>query len=235
MSIRILLALVAAVFAAALPVGAIEISGKAIAEFAVKTTAMELGAKGPRWDITAGGVRDVAVDLDQCRLVAGRIPSNAHGSFRVSVKVRCAGKTAAVRSVAVRVRRLLHVAVARRKLRRHEIIHPDIFSLEDRWKDAVLGRPIKPEGSSWETSRIIRAGSVLTENNTRLVPDVRRGRPVVLVAAVGRLRVKMSGIALRDGYPGEIVRAKTLPGGKIISGRVMRGGRLAVDVGIASN
>ncbi len=121
------------------------------------------------------------------------------------------------------VRVFQRVVVARRRIRRGEVISKDLVRLQraelsspndDVATDlaAVLGR---------EARHDVPAFAALTGRALAAARVVRRGTPVMLVARRGRLRVTALGIAEQDGALGQFIPVRNRDSQKIVHGRVV--------------
>ncbi|MDH3714341.1 MAG: flagellar basal body P-ring formation chaperone FlgA [Gammaproteobacteria bacterium] len=80
-----------------------------------------------------------------------------------------------------------------------------------------------------ETKRAIAAGVTLTPDKVAPIKLVRNGEVVHLVSASKHVRVAARGKALSDGAAGHTVRVRNLSSGRIVEGRVIGLGKVAVQ------
>jgi len=66
-----------------------------------------------------------------------------------------------------------------------------------------------------------RAGTVLAARDLLVVPLIRRGERVGIVAKVKGIRVKVAGVSREDGQRGELVRVKNLMSRRMLMARVV--------------
>ncbi len=150
---------------------------------------------------------------------------------QVYATVACTGEVAWRIFVPVRVAAFADVVVAARALPRGQRLGAADLRLAKRdlaglnhgyYRDPA-------ELQAWETRRSVRAGTVLTPTAVAPRKLVRNGEAVTLVAAAGRLRVAARGKALGDGAEGHTVRVRNSATGRVVEGRVIGPGRVAVD------
>ncbi len=79
-----------------------------------------------------------------------------------------------------------------------------------------------------ETKRAVAAGAVLTPDKVAPIKLVRNGEVVHLVSSASGIQVAARGKALNDGAVGHTVRVRNLSSGRVVEGRVIGPGRVAV-------
>lgn len=79
-----------------------------------------------------------------------------------------------------------------------------------------------------ETKRAIASGAALTPDKVAPIKLVRNGEVVHLVSASSNVKVAARGKALNDGAVGHTVRVRNLSSGRVVEGRVIGPGRVAV-------
>jgi len=84
------------------------------------------------------------------------------------------------------------------------------------------------ELSSLETKRAVASGTALTPDKVAPIKLVRNGEIVHLVSTSSQVQVAARGKALSDGAAGHTVRVRNLSSGRIVEGRVVGPGRVAV-------
>lgn len=80
-----------------------------------------------------------------------------------------------------------------------------------------------------ETRRAIAAGVTLTPDKVAPIKLVRNGEVVQLVSTSSRVKVAARGKALSDGAAGHTVRVRNLSSGRVVEGRVIGLGKVAVQ------
>jgi len=145
------------------------------------------------------------------------------GSVPVHVTIqrgdRAVGRATAVLTVRVFQRML----VARRRIRRGEVLTKDMVRLQrgeltSMHNDSVtdladaLGREARVD---------ISAFAVVSRQALAAARVVRRGALVTLLAQRGRLRVSAHGIAEQDGAAGQLIRVRNRDSRKLVYGRVV--------------
>ena len=79
-----------------------------------------------------------------------------------------------------------------------------------------------------ETKRAVAAGAALTPDKVAPIKLVRNGEEVHLVSTSDHVQVAARGKALGDGAAGHTVRVRNLSSGRVVEGRVIGPGRVAV-------
>lgn len=149
-------------------------------------------------------------------------PDLARGSARVSVPVTCAaGATWTIR-VLVQVQMLREVLVTNRALARGDVIGAGDVRTEERdvTRLAYGYLPDVAAAAGRHVRRPLGAGTVLTPSMLAAREVVQRGQQVSVVAQLGDIRVRASGIALQAGDQGDVVRVKSLSCGCVVQGTV---------------
>lgn len=122
------------------------------------------------------------------------------------------------------------VAVARRDLKRGETLGPSEITWESRQIEkstAALLRKGELDGLCTRLS--IKAGTVLTERHTEIMPLVQRKQNVYVTAQRGALVITLRAEALDNGVKGESIRLKNLESGQLIRGTVTAVGTVQLD------
>jgi flagella basal body P-ring formation protein FlgA len=154
----------------------------------------------------------------QTSLPGGRVRGN-----RVSVAVRCLGPQPWTVRVAVDVRVYRRVLVTTRALVRGDHISaPDVTAQE---RDvSTLGYGYVTDLAQIEhraMARPVSAGAVLTPSMLAHREVVRRGDRVTLLAAIGSVSVRASGMALAGGDDGQRVRVRNVSSGQVVDATVV--------------
>lgn len=175
--------------------------------------------------------------LSDTEVVAVGSAKSASGSFLERPTDRAVFGVDVVRSdhrpttmwVTARVERAADVVVARRPLRRQEVLTADDLEVQAR----VIGlRDVTPAPTEALIGRrMVRAvprGAVLGLEHVEETPVIRRGEIVLLVAETGGVRIVARGRAKEDGYAGRQIPVLNADSGKIVYGEVVDASTVSV-------
>lgn len=154
----------------------------------------------------------------------GKIVNTGMGNQTVGVK--CLSPVSWTVYVSVKVKVFQNVVVTTKALPTHHILtmndvkmQPmDLGSLRQGYLehiDQIIGQELK---------YTISLGSVIKPQNIRAQKIVHRGEKIVLVAAIGNMRVRMNGTALSNASLGERVRVKNSSSKRVVEGVVEAAG-----------
>ena len=73
-------------------------------------------------------------------------------------------------------------------------------------------------------------GAVITPTSIKPTRAIRRGEKVTILARRKGIEIRMSGVALADGAPGDLVRVRNILSKKIIQGIVTKYGEVRVRI-----
>jgi len=121
------------------------------------------------------------------------------------------------------------VVIAIRPLGLHHVITEEDVKLVYREKrdSRTISDPREVIGK--EVRRPIGKNNVVKRNYLKEAPLVKRGSLVILIAEKGNLKVSTKGLAREDGGLGAIIRVENVTSGKIVTGRIVEPGVVAVD------
>ena len=177
---------------------------------------------GGRLEVVADDL-DVRLRLPLCaQALQVSVPFNGRTGGRITTQVRCAGPAPWKLYVPVRLVLFQPVLVATRALARDSVLQKEDFVLQDRDTGRLsygyLGRVDDIVGQ--RLRKALAPGEVLTPNNLKTPPLVRRGQQVTLEARGRGLTVRMAGVAGDDGVRGEVITVKNLRSGEEVQGIV---------------
>lgn len=173
-------------------------------------------------DIENLEVTSYRFDLYTDRAIVGTVP------FKVILNIDGSDQTF---TATARVRLFKKVAVAARRLSRHEIVGVDdvrmetrdITLLTDRYfedVDSVLGK---------RTRRVINAGRIVEFSDLEDIPDIERGADVMVSVVIGAVTVTAKAQALEDGSIGDRIIVRDLTTGKRLTVTVVGKGLAVLD------
>lgn len=179
------------------------------------------------------GAMDPRLRLGECSggLEVDYANDQARRSGRVLTAVRCAAPVRWRLYVPVQVDAFADVVVARRALPRGHSLERADLAVEKR-NLARLGQGFYREPAaleSWVTRRPLAAGAALTPVAVTRPRLVRNGESVALLASANGVKVVARGTALGDGAAGQTVRVRNASSGRVVEGRVIARGKVAVD------
>jgi len=170
-----------------------------------------------------GKVASYRFGLYTDRTVAGTVP------FKITVTF--ADGTERTYTATARVRLFKSVAVAARRLRRHEVVDREDIRVETRditfmsdayfeTRDAVVGK---------RTRRMINAGTILAASDVEAIPIIERGSDVMVSVVIGAVTVTSKARALEDGSLGDCIVVRDLTTGKRLKVMVVGRGMVVLD------
>jgi len=127
--------------------------------------------------------------------------------------------------VSLRVQVETVVPVAARALPKGETLYKDMIRWEKREVSGIRGDWPDPDdvitdGETW-TRRSIKAGDVITLSALENKPDVLRGDIVTLIAHKGNVSVETQGIAIEEGFRGDVIRVENPQYNRILRAEVL--------------
>lgn len=179
------------------------------------------------------GRLDPRLRLSQCHLpLEPFLPPGANLDGNTSVGIRCQDHKPWSLYVAARIIKFADVYIAKRFLPRGRQLQADDFTLERRDissqavgyitdLDAIVGKMVR---------RPLRYNSVIPPNALYEPTLVKRGQQVTIVARHTGVNVRMKGKALKNGTEGEVIRVENLSSKRIIEGKVLSAGIVAVQL-----
>jgi len=179
------------------------------------------------------GKLDRRLRLKQCELpVNVTLPSTSRRVGGVTVKVTCEKGPSWTIYVQSEVERFGFVMVAKRGLRRGDIISQEDIEPRRVSLGMVRGGYItKIENIlDWEVKRTISVGRIVAPNSIRRQLLVKRGDIVVIIAKNRMFEVKMSGVAKSSGAKGDTVQVINQSSKKIVEGVVIGVGVVQVPM-----
>lgn len=150
------------------------------------------------------------------------VPAGMVRGERLTVAVSCPGPRPWKLHIPVAMAEMMEVVVARSARPRDAVLEMDGLALEERdvtqLRQGYLTDPQDLAGQ--RLRRSVVAGQVIQPGMLKVDPVIRRGQRVTLVAANGPVRVKMAGLALADGAPGQRISVRNLSSDREIEGVV---------------
>ncbi|MEE8482518.1 MAG: flagellar basal body P-ring formation chaperone FlgA [Acidiferrobacterales bacterium] len=193
---------------------------------------VELSKRGVTGNIKVGQL-DSSLRLVRCsKTLEAFFPSHRRKIGKLSIGVRCKGVATWTIYVPARVGVLDKVVVASRALPQGRLITTgdvqlvtrDLANLTDgyllRLRDAI-GQPLR---------RPLTIGAVITPASIQPAGMVRRGDKVTILAHRKGVEVRIPGIAMADGAPGDRIKVRNSLNKKINEGVVTRYGEIKVEI-----
>jgi flagella basal body P-ring formation protein FlgA len=175
----------------------------------------------PSLGVRSADIASYTFEILSAKPVAGTVP----------FKVNLLGKDGTETSLAAtaRVRIFDTVAVAARRVGRHEILVRGDIRLERRevtpLRDGYFTDPAELAGK--RVRRVITSGYLLQTSDVEPVPVVERGSGVTVSVVMGAVTVTSKAKALEDGDLGDLIRVQEITTGKRLIGMVA-GERLVI-------
>ncbi len=149
-------------------------------------------------------------------------------------KVRIHTKDSSYRDFAIQafIRTFEDVLIAKRDLKRGEIADKDMFILERVETTFLRDGFIKDNGEvlGKRLKKFLKKGEIIFGSYFEELPSVVSGERVKILAIVGNVKVETDGIAKSSGKINDNVRVLNLSSGKLISGKVIGRGVVAVEI-----
>ncbi len=193
---------------------------------------VETARQGKKGEIKVSRL-DPRLRLAQCdRKLEAFFPNYGRKIGNLSIGVRCKGIKTWTIYVPVRIGVLDKVVVASRALPQGHVIVASDIQLETRDLSTLSGgyllKPREVMGQSLRRPVII--GAVITPTSVKPTRAIRRGEKVTILASRKGIEVRMSGVALADGAPGDLIRVRNILSKKIIQGIVTKYGEVRVRI-----
>ncbi len=195
------------------------------------TNILENNLQGSMTVKVTTGRLDSRLRLRQCELpLEPFLPSGSNLSGNTSIGVRCEGRKPWSLYVSAKISKYADVFVSTRflargielterdfTLKRHDISNQSHGYITDikEIKGKILRRPL-------------RHNTVIPPNALNEAMLVKRGDRVTILAQNSGVKVHMKGKALKNGAAGELIRVQNLSSKRIIEGRVLSAGVVAV-------
>lgn len=166
---------------------------------------------------------DSRLRLPQCgAALESFLPSGANLGSRATVGVRCQQGAMWTVYVPVNIETEVQVLVLRRAVSQDSAISSQDVELQTRRFKGPSSKYLTDVSQlrGMRAKRSLPVGSILVVDG--LAPDVlvKRGQQVVLLATVGGIEVRASGIALTDGGAASRVRVQNSSSSKVVEGTV---------------
>lgn len=171
-------------------------------------------------------VPDVSPDLE----VVDTTGPNAAGMVRVRMRMLDGGETLGEARATVRGAVKGPVLVATETLARGEVVPAESVEVVEADLTKLRSEPVRSLAALGDRvpDRTIGAGRTLEKSLLEARPVVRKGDPVELVVRNGAVTVSATGIARRDGAPGDRIVAVNASSGKELLGEVQPDGSILV-------
>ena len=170
-------------------------------------------------------------DLTGCEVkVYPLTQAEPKGRFSLRVELLAEGRQIETGTAVLEIRRAADLWVPTRTIQRGEILSPELFTVK-RIDVTSITEPMLNDLSHRDGCRakqLLIAGRPVPLGRLEKVPDVENGTPVTLIGAAGCLEIQARGIALQNGYVGEIVKVKNIDSRKILTGRVTSAATVAI-------
>ncbi|MEJ2576345.1 MAG: flagellar basal body P-ring formation chaperone FlgA [Gammaproteobacteria bacterium] len=185
----------------------------------------------PVTPLVAAGDLDSRLQLGACSVpIEAFEPPNGLKPGRAIVGVRCDDDQPWKLYVPVEIQLPGEVVVAKRPLKRGEVLSNDDLTLAPRdlsrlhrdyytEVEPLIGQSVR---------RTLRRNAVVTPSSVEAHDVVRRGSDVTIIAANPTVQVRMRGKALGDGSAGERIKVQNLSSGRELSATVVGTGLVRV-------
>ncbi len=149
---------------------------------------------------------------------------------RISIGVRCSTEIKSSVFVSAIIKGYEKILILSQAVQRGEIITPAMFFSErrdvSRLREDFFTAAEQAENK--QASRPLAAGTILSLRNTSEPLVVKKNDKVLIQSMHSALAITMSGIAMTDGFRGQLVRVKNQNSGRIINATVIEPGLVSV-------
>lgn len=166
---------------------------------------------------------DSRLRLPQCgAALEGFLPSGANLGSRATVGVRCSQGATWTVYVPVNIETEVQVLVLRRAVSQNSSIRSQDVDIQRRRVKGLSSKYLTDVSQlrGMRAKRSLPMGSLLAADGLTPAVLVKRGQQVVLLATVGGIEVRASGIALTDGGAASRVRVQNSSSSKVVEGTV---------------
>jgi flagella basal body P-ring formation protein FlgA len=147
----------------------------------------------------------------------------------LSMGVRCRGQPEWTIYHRAYVRMYRQVAVLNRAVKQGELLGADAVDLEKRDLAQLRGGYLTPEQIIGKPARrTLPAGTVLNPDHLAAIKLIRRNQQVAIQARNPGFEIRMNGVALMDGQPGQRIRVRNEESKRIVEGLVVGEGVVSV-------
>ncbi len=177
------------------------------------------------------GYLDKRLNLHQCRQALQTfLAPGAKTLGKTTVGVRCNDDKPWSLYVAATVNGYANVLMTRHNIDKGQIFSDaDIVAVERNLADLSYGYFIDKQTLIGKAStRRLNRDLVITPNHVKDPILIKRGEQVALIAKANGFSVRMNGKAMMNGTKGQLIRVKNLSSKRVIEGRVIRTGEVAV-------
>ena len=152
--------------------------------------------------------------------------SRPKGRFPMRVELHRDGAIIDRASVSLDVRLSADLLTPIRNIKRREVLTPALFTVKrfdvTTLTKEVLSDPMHLNGC--RAKQNLTADKYVELARIEKIPDVESGNPVTIVGNNDLFEIRTKGIALQNGYVGEMIRVKNSDSRRILSGKVIRAG-----------
>ena len=186
-----------------------------------------------RFDIHTRWQGDILLDAPIGRVsfkVRPVSPNPFRGPSVVRAEILVNERTEKVLTMTVDTRFYKNVLVTTRAVRRGTLFADDMVELEERDVTNLRHGYFSNIAalSGMQARRPVGAGAVVNERHVELIPVVKRGDGITMMAQSPNMQILANGVALQDGGMGEHIRVKNTDSGKIVIGQVVNAGTVQV-------
>lgn len=144
---------------------------------------------------------------DYALRVSESVATELRGNISLPVELVVAGHVEHQCIVSIKVRTFDSVFVAARQLGRHDVITPADIRRERIETTSLRGTLLLTLSDlvGLRTKRIVKAGSVLTDESTQTIPDVLQGAAVTLIVKGRNFCFSLDAVVKEDGMRGQQV------------------------------
>lgn len=156
--------------------------------------------------------------------------SDPRGRFPMRVEIFRDGAMIDKGAVSLDVRLSADLLVPIRNIKRHEKLHPEMFTVK-RFDITTRTERMLAEVEHMTGCRAkqnLTAGRYVPLSRLEKIPDIENGAQIAIIGGSSLLEIRVKGVALQNGNIGESIRVKNVDSRKILVGRVIGPGTVEI-------
>ena len=176
---------------------------------------------------------DSRLHLKKCDVPLQAFSNSASSNIgRLTIGVRCTGIKPWSLYVPVTINAMANAVTTSRPLVRGEVLSPSDLQVVSRSVKQLPANYLRnlEELAGMEVTRPIQSGLILTLNMIKATPLIQKGQEVIISASSGSIKVRMNGIALKNGAPGEFIPIRNTNSGRTVEGQVLNANTVTVKL-----
>ncbi|MCK5127155.1 MAG: flagellar basal body P-ring formation protein FlgA [candidate division Zixibacteria bacterium] len=154
------------------------------------------------------------------------------GRFPIRIELFQNDEMIARGSASINVRVFKDLLVPVRRIKRHELLFDDMFELKRFDVTSLSERMLAnyDELSACRSRQNLSPDRYIPTTRIEKIPEVDNGTQVSIIGKSDIFEIKVRGIALQQGYVGELIKVKNIDSKKILTGRIIAPGVVEVSI-----